>query len=111
MTFDESGESNYLAKFAEFKDAFSLVKEKITWGIEEETIVEKTLDFGLKSVRWDPKSDPKANAVEWYHVDYEYAQPPVRPYTNNNCTLISDTLMPFCRSAVLSNSQWRIPYA
>ena len=75
-TYGTNGPADYLVKFDTFEDAYSVV-EQDAGNILLENLQDRSFRAALNLVGWRPIGDPQAQAVEWYQLDYEYAQTPV----------------------------------
>ena len=76
LTYDPSGEVDYLGKVDAFEEAYAAVEMDAGY-ILVDNKQDRSFRAGLKLAGWNPEGDPQAQAVEWYEMDYEYAQTPV----------------------------------
>ena len=76
-TFTQEGDVDYLDLFDTFEDRYSTVEQDAGY-ILTESLEDRSLRSGFDRAGWKPDQDNKAQAVEWFKVDYEYAYPPVR---------------------------------
>ena len=76
LTYDTNGPVDYLDQLDTFGDAYSIV-EQDAGNILLENLQDRSFRAALNLAGWRPIGDPQAQAVEWYQMDYEYAQTPV----------------------------------
>lgn len=76
MTYQTNGPVNYIDRFDTFGDAYSIV-EQDAGKILHENLQDRSFRAALNLAGWRPVGDAQAQAVEWYQLDYEYAQTPV----------------------------------
>jgi polyamine oxidase len=77
LTYNETGPSNYSSKFTAFSKADDLA-EKDAGSMLNQNLQDRDFRSALNIFGFKTKGDPEAAAVEWYQMDYEYAQTPVR---------------------------------
>ncbi|KAL3417463.1 N1-acetylpolyamine oxidase [Phlyctema vagabunda] len=75
MTFDDSGRADFGTKFEEF-DAGYDIAEYEAGVILTDNLQDRSLRSGFNLAGYKPKGDAQAMAVEWYNMDFEYAQIP-----------------------------------
>ncbi|KAL9612346.1 MAG: hypothetical protein Q9167_003033 [Letrouitia subvulpina] len=75
LTYDSHGPVDYLAKLDAFEEAYALV-EYDAGTILSENLQDRSFRSGLNLAGWKPQGDLQAQAIEWYEMDYEYAQTP-----------------------------------
>lgn len=68
-----TGYVNYTDKLAAFEDAYALVEQDAGY-ILRENLQDRSFRAALNLAGWKPIGDPQALAVEWYQMDYEYAE-------------------------------------
>lgn len=73
LTYDTNGPVDYLDKFDAFGSSYSIV-EQDAGTILLENLQDRSFRAALNLAGWRPIGDPQAQAVEWYQMDYEYAQ-------------------------------------
>ena len=73
LTYDKDGPADYLDKFDTFGDVYSMV-EQDAGKILLENLQDRSFRAALNLAGWKPIGDSHAQAVEWYQLDYEYAQ-------------------------------------
>lgn len=76
LTYDSHGPVDYLAKLDDFEEAYASVEYE-AGTILSENLQDRSFRSGLNLAGWKPHGDPQAQAIEWYEMDYEYAQTPV----------------------------------
>ena len=76
LTYDTNGAVDYLDKLDTFGISYSIV-EQDAGTILLENLQDRSFRAALNLAGWTPTGDPQAQAVEWYQMDYEYAQTPV----------------------------------
>lgn len=76
LTYDTNGPVDYLDKFDAFGSSYSIV-EQDAGTILLENLQDRSFRAALNLAGWRPIGDAQAQAVEWYQLDYEYAQTPV----------------------------------
>ncbi|KAH7370446.1 putative flavin-containing polyamine oxidase [Rhexocercosporidium sp. MPI-PUGE-AT-0058] len=85
LTYDPTGQVNYVDKLTEFDTYYSRVendnRRSFTTGESQQLLNLKgfedvDLRSALSEAGYSPKNDPQAHTAEWYKMDYEYAQPP-----------------------------------
>ena len=76
LTYDESGPVDYLDKVDDFEDAYAAVESDAGF-ILVDNFQDKSFRSALNLAGWKPQGKPHEQAVEWYEMDYEYAQTPV----------------------------------
>ncbi|KAL9071741.1 MAG: hypothetical protein Q9161_004005 [Pseudevernia consocians] len=79
LTYDKNGPVDYLDKFDTFGDVYSMV-EQDAGKILLENLQDRSFRAALNLAGWKPIGDSQAQAVEWYQLDYEYAQKPNSTY-------------------------------
>ncbi|RDW69201.1 amine oxidase-5 [Coleophoma cylindrospora] len=75
LTYDKTGQVDYTDKFDAFDAAYSFAEEDAGTGILM-NFQDRDLRSAFNLGGWTPKGDPHAMAIEWYEMDYEYAQIP-----------------------------------
>ena len=75
-TFTEEGAVDYLDLFDKFDDDYSTVEQDAGY-ILTESLKDRTFRSGFDIAGWKPEQNKKAEAVEWFEVDFEYAYSPV----------------------------------
>ena len=86
LTYDQSGPVDYLDKLDTFEEAYAAVESDAGF-ILVENFQDRSFRSALNLAGWKPQGDPQAQAIEWYEMDYEYAQTPV-----SNLQGIEDTI-------------------
>ena len=79
LTYDEGGPVDYLNKIDEFEEAYAKVEQEAGYTLVQNE-QDRSFRAALREAGWNPTLDPQANAVEWYEMEYEYAQTTVSPY-------------------------------
>lgn len=77
QTYSENGQVDYLAKLDDFEEGYAYV-ELDSGMILSENLQDRSFRAGLNLAGYKPGLDPEASAWEWYSMDFEYAQTPVR---------------------------------
>lgn len=76
-TFTPQGRKDYRAKQDVFDEAYKIM-EQDAGVILKENLQDRSFRAGLRLAGYDSARDPEASVWEWYSVDFEYAQTPVR---------------------------------
>ena len=75
LTYDSTGYVDYTDKLDNFNDAYGSAEynagEILSLDLQDRDFRSAFNIFG-----WKPKGDPQAMALEWYEMDYKYAQIP-----------------------------------
>ena len=89
LTYDSSGQVDYLDKLDAFEEAYATVEQDAGY-ILLQNKQDRSFRAGLRLAGWRPESDPQAQAVEWYEMDFEYAQTPVcQPESSLNAHILT----------------------
>ncbi|KAI9807809.1 MAG: hypothetical protein M1825_005114 [Sarcosagium campestre] len=75
ITYDPSGPVDYKAKLDEFETAYAEVEQDAGY-ILSENLQDRSFRSGLRLADYKPGGDAQAQAMEWYEMDFEYAQMP-----------------------------------
>ena len=75
LTYDESGLVDYTDRFDDFEDAYAKIEEE-TGKVLDKNIKDKSFRAALRLAGWNPLGDAHRQAVEWFELDFEYAQTP-----------------------------------
>ncbi|KAL2066174.1 hypothetical protein VTL71DRAFT_2245 [Oculimacula yallundae] len=85
LTYDQTGPVDYVKKLKTFDHHYSKVEggeirvpshDESQLPLVHENLKHGSVRFALSEVGYHPEEDPQSRAVEWYRMDYEYAQPP-----------------------------------
>lgn len=74
--FDETGPVDYLYKLDDFDDAYCIVEQDAGYNLLG-NVQDRSFRAALRLAGWDPTGNAQAGAVDWYEMDYEYAQTPI----------------------------------
>ncbi len=77
MTYNETGQVDFLDKLVDFDTAYSSVQQSVARSSNEKG-QDEDLRSALKVAGYDADEDTQAQAVDWFRTDYEYAQSSVR---------------------------------
>jgi len=83
QTYSEKGQVDYIGKRNDFEEGYAYV-ELDAGMILSENLQDRSFRAGLNRAGYKPTLDPEASAWEWYLMDFEYAQTPVR-HTGSSC--------------------------
>ncbi|MCJ1246879.1 hypothetical protein MMC30_004088 [Trapelia coarctata] len=73
--FDQNGPSDYSALFDDYNNAYTTLQQDAGY-ILTENLQDRSVRSGFSLAGWKPRKDMKAQAVEWWQFDWEYAQTP-----------------------------------
>ena len=76
LTYDQNGPIDYLDRFDAFEEAYAAVESDAGF-ILVENFQDRSFRSALNLAGWKPQGDPHAQAVEWWQMDFEYANTPV----------------------------------
>lgn len=76
LTYDQSGPVDYLDKLDAFEEAYAAVESDAGF-ILVENFQDRSFRSGLNLAGWRPQGDPQAQAMEWWEMDFEYANTPI----------------------------------
>ncbi|KAI9892014.1 MAG: hypothetical protein M1814_002209 [Vezdaea aestivalis] len=75
QTYNQDGPlDTFIQKQAEFDLAYAAAQNSSVAALDESEQTDRSMRDALHAAGWDPKGDALAEAVEWYAVDFEYAQ-------------------------------------
>ena len=97
-TYDESGSVDYLSKIDDFEDAYAAVESDAGY-ILVDNLQDRSFRSALNLAGWKPQGDPQAQAIEWYEMDFEYANTPVGSSWLSCLILLEGLNTDYCRSA------------
>ncbi|KAH8690275.1 putative flavin-containing polyamine oxidase [Talaromyces proteolyticus] len=75
LTYDETGFNDYSSLFNDYQNAYSTM-EQLAGTVLKENLQDRSTRAGLTRSGWKPKKDKKAQAIEWWQWDFEYAYEP-----------------------------------
>ena len=76
MTYDETGPVDYLDQIVAFGDAYATVESDAGFVLID-NFQDRSFRSALNLAGWKPQGKPHQQAVEWYEMDFEYANTPV----------------------------------
>lgn len=82
-TFDETGAVNFTDIIDDFENGPYSTLEQDAGYILTDNLQDRSVRSGLSLAGWRPRNDMRAQAVEWWEWDFEYAFPPVAGPSNN----------------------------
>ena len=91
QTFDETGPVDYLDKLDAFEEAYAAVESDAGF-ILVDNFQDRSFRSALNLAGWKPQGDPQAQAIEWYEMDYEYANTPVSDSIQGDVWLANEPL-------------------
>ena len=74
-TFTEKGADDYTDLIDTFDNAYSIAEQDAGY-IQNLNLQDRSFRSGLRLADWRPLEDPKADAIEWWQIDFEYAYTP-----------------------------------
>jgi polyamine oxidase len=91
MTYNETGQVDFLDKLVEFDTAYSSVQQSVARSSNKKG-QDEDLRSALKVAGYNPDKDPQAQAIDWFRTDYEYAQSSVRTLALYTISVRTDPL-------------------
>ncbi|KAL9100734.1 MAG: hypothetical protein Q9163_003919 [Psora crenata] len=79
QTFTDQGSVDYNGLFDAYEDAYSTVEQDAGY-ILADNLQDRTFRSGLSLAGWKPMMDKRAEAIEWFLFDFEYAFDPNTTY-------------------------------